>query len=1437
MIQRLLASLFCGLFFCNTLHAQMPTSVYTDPIIGYYTGVDTQYQYFDEVKTPAQENILLNRLFPFPASDFKNSYQNLSTIGDLQFFPNLDFTHTISWASDSGFYHAGKIQFVMHQDTSDAFFYKLHADADSNTAFLIIPGSGWNQATSVSLYYPPNYHNSVCAIAKKCQAYGDVFTFVRPNEDFVSIWTSISTSNRRKMNYNYLNATSNLMNQNWAANCFIQMNAITKYLKGKYKKVVVLGLSSGSWGAYFTSLQSEPDAAQIASGYSVLFNDLSYGAGPDQLHFDGLFSSNPADSGRVIIKNQATQYLFSYGAADAVTHMDTENANHITQNYFNTPDTLSNASYFYDFTTHRFPCEALDTFFTRIKKMPKALMQISNACVSDSAILKINFIGNAPFTFQLMRNDTLIGNFTSVNDSMFITLTQEGNYGLLNLMDTNQTLGFKVNPLNYIKHPKLEVNSISENFVCNTDTTLLSIAYSGTSPFTLYYAVNGATIDSLITSSTSHTFHLTNGNYNLYKLKDANSCEVVLNESFNFNYHKLNDSLSLPIYLCDSNITKLNLQLWGNSPWNIQYMKNGLVQSSQIIDTLTSHYFNNGIYFFINVSDSTGCVKSMNNYYVLSYDSLIVTTSSPQYNCDSNKLALPFLISGNPPYVLNYDQDGISMQKIFQGSEIMYLENGNYNFNNITDTTGCVFQLNFFLPVNYDTLSLQMSAPVFSCDSNKTHIQFQFQGNPPYTIFYLQDGISKSLSTSNSIYDAYFENGNYYFNSISDYTLCNATINTNYNFQFQNFNASIVQQSYNCDSLKYEIVFSLSGNAPWVLEYSDGVNVFTKTIYSTNYHLFLPNGNYILQKISDATGCENVFNQGFNISYDMMNASLISQTYDCDSNALKLSFSLSGDAPWNIGYIENGISPVYHNFITNNPNANLFLDSTSYLLTEINDANNCSVIFNQVINNNYQALSIIDSTQVYDCDSSKAKISFQVSGNAPWVLAYKNNASSIIYVDTFINSNFSFYLASGDYTLLELQDATCSLVLNDTLNLNFQVLQSVILPETLYCDLGKYVVKWIHTGGVKPYTLHYLANGNNVSLTTNKDTSVFYLANGLYFFGDITDSIGCTIQHSNMISISYNPFEYKGVSTKFLCEKDSTAISFDIQHQQPVWLTYTKDGGLLDTLLLNPDTTLIGSNGDYHWVSIYDGLGCADTINLHTIVNNQLPSVDSIFLEKNCDERTYVYHLQMQGATPFVLHYNLNNINKELALSGSLAQWKAETGAYYLVKIEDGNGCESNIGRADTLIPFLASDPVLSISNHHINTPSPAQQYDWYKNNKLMSAAGHSRQSEGDGQYYVIVHDKAGCMYKSNEVSDTYPSLINLYPNPVHDYTTLLINEDYGGNWNYVIMDIAGRKVGSGSETKPYKYFDLRYLSSGVYRIVCTFENDNVRQILQFVKD
>jgi hypothetical protein len=276
MINRNFLLLLVLSFFVNVSFAQLNFGDYTDAINGYYAGVDTQYQLFSQIKTIQDEEKLINQNFKFQTNKFKHSYDKILPFDSLTFTPEVDFTKFVSWANDSNYYFAGHLNFVHESDTSRAYFYMNNTKFPNQkikTAFLIFPGSGINQATAVSLFNPGNYHNHTCAIADFCSSYGDVFTFVRPNDDFASLWTVIPGGDRRKMNYTALTSKTNMLNKNWAANCMIQFNALIKYLKAKYHKVIVLGLSAGAWGAMFTSMQAEPDASVIASGYSINFND------------------------------------------------------------------------------------------------------------------------------------------------------------------------------------------------------------------------------------------------------------------------------------------------------------------------------------------------------------------------------------------------------------------------------------------------------------------------------------------------------------------------------------------------------------------------------------------------------------------------------------------------------------------------------------------------------------------------------------------------------------------------------------------------------------------------------------------------------------------------------------------------------------------------------------------------------------------------------------------------------------------------------------------------------------------------------------------------------------------------------------------------------------------------------------------------------------
>jgi len=1421
---------------CSVSRAQFSTSQYTDAIIGYYTGVDTMYQYYDEVKNTSAENAMLQRFYPFSTTSFKHSYEQIHCFTSPQPLPQIDFIRWISWASDSNFFNAHRMDFSINADTGGVFFYLNKSYVDSTTAFLIIPGSGTNQGSSVAMYYPSNYHNSVCAAASKCRNYGDVYTFVRPNEDFAAIWTGISASQRRKLNYTALNSKTNLLNQNWATNCYIQINALTKYLKSKYKKVVVLGLSSGSWGAFFTSLQSEPDAAQIASGYSIMFNDLTYSYGPDQLHFDGLFSSHPIDSIRAILKNQRTQYLFSYGSGDGVTNMATENQNHLTQNFFNTPDTLHNLGFFYNFTTHRFPCEVLDSFFIRIKKMPKASLNFANECRSDSAVLKIQFIGTPPYQFDLYRDNITITSYTSVADSMFLTLLTEGEYEIRNLMDAQNVPGFKVTPIIYEKHPALQWTPVSSQYICSEDSSNIMLHVSGTAPWNIQYTKNGWPSqwtlfqnDTVIKSS--------NAQFVFQQIEDAQHCQLILQDSVALNFKPLDVQLLSSVYQCDSNKTQVQIPVNGNKPVAVSYLNNGLPGVWTTSEDTLELWLGNGYYTVLQISDSTQCIQSAYYWLPIHYDSLQVNLGTPMYNCSSHTMALPFYVSGNSPYLLQYEKDGVLMQDLLAGSMVWPMDQAVYHFLSVTDQTGCSHEIDQWIDAHSDTLDWDVVSPVYDCDNYTTRLEFHFQGNPPFQLHYFGNGIPDSVLTSFSTYSLELSNGTYWIQQVSDSTGCSIPVAQGYTFQYQPFSVNLVQQGYNCDSQRYEMLWQFTGNPPYFLHYQNGSNWFTDTISTNPYVQVIPNGNWMISWAEDATHCSDSVNIPVSINFQSPSVVLTGQHYDCTNHQLKVDIACTGTAPWQITCLQN--APVMNQFTVNsvNPNFSIWLPQGTFTILQMTDGNNCLIPFNQVVVNNFEALTVWSSTPVYDCDSLKAKLEWAFTGNAPWILHYKEYNLIQDYYDTVWTPSLIKYLNNGDYSFEVVNDAVCTFPLSDTLHAHYVPLQSTLLSSHVNCDSDRYEVKLYTSGGVKPYTLSYWQNGNPELLNFYQDTLTLPTPNGSYYFAQVQDSLQCNIALDSTLQFQYQAPVWNAPVSEYNCSKDSSAFSFNVQPMS-LWLYYKKDAGGPDSIFLHSTMPYWVGNGQYQWLYLRDSFNCIDSVLQESVVNEEPIRLDSLALTQECLQREYIYRMTLTGKSPWVLDYTTDNTSRQLVVTGSPVQWKSTTGIIHWEKLSDANGCVLALNRWDTLVPFLAADPELSISFHHLNTPSPGSAYLWYKNGLLMdSIHGHSRLSEGDGEYQVIVKDKAGCYYPSNKVMDQYPEDVNLFPNPVQQSATLVLNQDVGDYWDYVVMDMRGQVVEKGTEYKTYHYFNWKQLATGKYWIYITTQPDANRFVLPFIKN
>jgi hypothetical protein len=137
--------------------------------------------------------------------------------------------------------------------------------------------------------------------------------------------------------------------------------------------------------------------------------------------------------------------------------------------------------------------------------------------------------------------------------------------------------------------------------------------------------------------------------------------------------------------------------------------------------------------------------------------------------------------------------------------------------------------------------------------------------------------------------------------------------------------------------------------------------------------------------------------------------------------------------------------------------------------------------------------------------------------------------------------------------------------------------------------------------------------------------------------------------------------------------------------------------------------------------------------------------------------------------------------------------------------------------------------------------------YYWYKDLVLVdSSSATTFTMVGEGYYYAMVKDLAGCLYPTDTFTFSYAvgvdafintSNINMYPNPVQSTSMVRVNDRYGAYWSYIIMDMQGHTVLSGHERSSSKEFDLRALAAGVYSLVISYENNARKHVIRLIKE
>lgn len=253
--------------------------------------------------------------------------------------------------------HVARIDYTLKgQVTYEAYTYvaKSLVEPEADTAYLIIPGSGVNEAGKIFYADDTDYH---CCLRNKIDKNADVYVYVKPNNDFLAVHHQGKVLNGKVALFPQLL----MMGGSYSTRYLVDAIALAKHLKGKYKKLVIAGLSQGGNAALIISLQVEPDVAIVASGYSVLNSGPVYVAGINQIVIPGFLDVYTPEYIANVMGQQITQYMFTFGEAEAGIY-GYESVEKATEKAF---EKIKNIQFYYHPDAHVFPVEAIISFLKK----------------------------------------------------------------------------------------------------------------------------------------------------------------------------------------------------------------------------------------------------------------------------------------------------------------------------------------------------------------------------------------------------------------------------------------------------------------------------------------------------------------------------------------------------------------------------------------------------------------------------------------------------------------------------------------------------------------------------------------------------------------------------------------------------------------------------------------------------------------------------------------------------------------------------------------------------------------------------------------------------------------------------------------------------------------------------------------------------------------
>ena len=322
-------------------------------------------------------------------------------------------------------------------------------------------------------------------------------------------------------------------------------------------------------------------------------------------------------------------------------------------------------------------------------------------CAGDSTAITVGFTGTAPWNFTYTINGTNPTTIiTSANPYTF-NVSTAGVYEITALSDASYSgTCFTGAAIIKVNSTLPTSNMISPNdTVCEGTAVTIEIDFTGISPWTFTYSLDGFAIDTITTTDSAYSLPVSaNGLYEVTSLYGNGCPGTIITGSTNLTVRPLplstfTDGIN-QIYICEGDTFDFNLVLTGTAPWTFTY---NLDESNPLtVNTSVSPYilsvFNPGVYEVIEITD-TFCTSTITEGFpeiVFNERPTATFANIDTSFCERNYVALPVTFTGSGPWDISYTYNNSSITTVLNTFDNPFIidayQSGSYQIFALTDS-------------------------------------------------------------------------------------------------------------------------------------------------------------------------------------------------------------------------------------------------------------------------------------------------------------------------------------------------------------------------------------------------------------------------------------------------------------------------------------------------------------------------------------------------------------------------------------------------------------------------------------------------------------------------------------------------------------------------------------------------------------------------------